>query len=80
MSNGSDENEIVRNKDYWHNELRSLGIAPEGLTQLNDNNELCELTDNIKQSMFRGYKTAYSLKFVKKSHFEYLTSHFDYIV
>lgn len=47
-------------KDYWHSELRSLGIEPKRKDLANDKEELASLTDNLKQSMYQDYKTAYS--------------------
>jgi hypothetical protein len=46
---------------YWQNELDSLGIEPKQKEELNDNNkeELENLADIIKQSMFQDYKVAY---------------------
>ncbi len=45
---------------YLHRELESLGIEPKRKTELNDKEELENLTDNIKQAMFQDYKVAYS--------------------
>jgi hypothetical protein len=46
---------------YWQNELESLGIEPKQKKELNDNKEELEnLADIIKQSMFQDYKVAYS--------------------
>ena len=48
---------------YWQNELHSLGISePKESEELNDKEELENLADNIKQSMFQDYKIAYSEK------------------
>ena len=48
---------------YWQNELESLGIEPKPKKELNDNKEELEnLADIIKQSMFQDYKVAYSEK------------------
>lgn len=79
MQGESRKEEHVHNKEYWQVELKSLGIEPKRLTELNDNNELGDLADNIKQSMFQDYKTAFSNNVVKKSHFEYVESNFEYI-
>jgi hypothetical protein len=43
-------------------DLRSLGVHPKRRTELNDEKELADLTDNIKQSMIHDYKAAYSKK------------------
>jgi uncharacterized protein YgfB (UPF0149 family) len=49
---------------YWQNELYSLGITePKEKKELNENKEELEnLSDIIKQSMFQDYKIAYSEK------------------
>jgi DNA repair ATPase RecN len=49
-------------KGYWQNELDSLGIEPKEKKELNDKEELENLSDNIKQAMFQDYKLAYSEK------------------
>ena len=49
-------------KDYWDNELDSLGIEPKRENELNDKEELATLADNIKQVYYQDYKTAYSEK------------------
>jgi hypothetical protein len=45
---------------YWRNELDSLGIEPKQKKELNDEEELENLAENIKQAMFQDYKVAYS--------------------
>ena len=46
---------------YWQSELGSLGIEPKRKKELNDDEEELEnLADIIKQSMFQDYKVAYS--------------------
>jgi hypothetical protein len=48
---------------YWQNELGSLGIVdPKQKKELNDDEELENLADIIKQAMFQDYKVAYSEK------------------
>jgi hypothetical protein len=47
-------------KGYWQNELDSLGIEPKQKKELNDDEELENLADIIKQTMFQDYKMAYS--------------------
>jgi hypothetical protein len=47
---------------YWQNELDSLGIEPKEKKELSDDEELENLSDNIKQAMFQDYKLAYSEK------------------
>jgi len=56
------EKEHTDNKEYLKNELNSLGVEPKRKNQLNDNEELENLSDNIKQAMFQDYKIAYSEK------------------
>jgi hypothetical protein len=47
-------------KDYWQNELKSLGIEPRRQNELNDKDELQALAEIIKEVYFQDYKTAYS--------------------
>ena len=47
---------------YWQNELDSLGIEPKQKKELDDDEELENLADIIKQAMFQDYKIAYSEK------------------
>jgi hypothetical protein len=54
------EKEHTDSKEYLKNELKSLGVEPKRKNQLNDNEELQNLSDNIKQAMFQDYKVAYS--------------------
>ena len=49
-------------KGYRQNELDSLGIEPKQKKELNDDEELENLADIIKQAMFQDYKVAYSEK------------------
>ena len=49
-------------KSYVEADLRSLGIEPGPTNDLNDKKELQSLADNVKDSMFQDYKTAYSKK------------------
>lgn len=46
--------------DRWIEELRSLGISAKKTNSLNDSKELGDLTNNIKETMFQDYKTAYA--------------------
>ena len=48
------------NKEYWQNELKSLGIEPRRQNELNDKEELQALAEIIKEVYFQDYKTAYS--------------------
>ncbi len=47
-------------KDYWQNELKSLGIEPRRQNELNDKEELEALAEIIKEVYYQDYKTAYS--------------------
>jgi len=47
-------------KDYWQNELKSLGIEPRRQNELNDKEELQALAEIIKEVYYQDYKTAYS--------------------
>lgn len=49
-------------KGFVEDDLRSLGIEPEPTNELNDKKELQSLANNVKDSMFQDYKTAYSKK------------------
>lgn len=47
-------------KDFWENELKSLGIEPKRReNDLNDKAELEALAEIIKQVHYQDYKTAY---------------------
>jgi hypothetical protein len=45
---------------WWLNELDSLGIVPTKTNELNDKQEISDLSENIKQILYQDYKTAYS--------------------
>lgn len=47
---------------YWESDLRSLGIVPTRKNELNDEEELQNLADNLKCSMYQDYRTAYGTK------------------
>jgi hypothetical protein len=47
-------------KEYWQNELESLGIESKRQSELNDNDELEALAEIIKQVYYQDYKTAYA--------------------
>ena len=64
-------------KDYWHNELKSLGIEPKLKDNNNDHEsnykeELEALTDNIKQNYYQDYKYVYSDDKIDESRFDYI--------
>ena len=46
-------------KDFWENELKSLGIEPKRENELNDRAELEALAEIVKQVYYQDYKTAY---------------------
>ena len=45
---------------WWLNELDSLGIISKKTNELNDKQEISDLSENIKQILYQDYKTAYS--------------------
>ena len=52
--------ELHDKKDFWENELKSLGIEPRRQNDLNDKTELEALAEMIKQVYYQDYKTAYA--------------------
>jgi hypothetical protein len=55
-----DEEEHLSNKkEYWQNELKSLGIDPKRQNDLNDKAELEALAEIIKAVYYQDYITAY---------------------
>jgi hypothetical protein len=55
-----EEEEYLSNKkEYWQNELKSLGIEPKRQNDLNDKAELEALAEIIKAVYYQDYKTAY---------------------
>jgi hypothetical protein len=64
--------EQTNKKEYWRNELNSLGIEPKQENELNDKDELAALADNIKQGYYQDYKTAYSSEETDDSRFDYI--------
>lgn len=48
------------NSKSWRGELESLGIEPKARNVLNDNQEIDSLIENIKQTLYQEYKSAYS--------------------
>ncbi len=46
-------------KDFWENELKSLGVEPRRQNELNDKEELQALAEIIEQVYYQDYKTAY---------------------
>jgi hypothetical protein len=51
--------ELTGKKEYWQNELNSLGIEPKRDNELNNKDELEALVENIKQTYYQDYKTDY---------------------
>jgi len=56
------EKEYTDKESFLYYELKSLGVDPNRKTELNDAEELHNLADILKQSMFEDYKLAYSEK------------------
>ncbi|HKZ61094.1 MAG TPA: hypothetical protein VJZ68_01585 [Nitrososphaera sp.] len=56
------DKEHIDKEAYLYDELKSLGVDPNKKTELNDEVELRDLANNLKQSMFQDYKLAYSEK------------------
>jgi hypothetical protein len=52
--------EQMKSIDQWLSELRSLGVSAKSKNDMNDKKELQDLTENIKQKLYREYKTAYA--------------------
>jgi hypothetical protein len=42
---------------WWLNELDSLGIRTKKINELNDLQEIRNLTQNIKQALYKDFKT-----------------------
>jgi hypothetical protein len=63
LSKKKEQRQRQAKNGYWQNELYSLGIVdPKQKKELNDDEELENLADIIKQAMFQDYKVAYSEK------------------
>jgi hypothetical protein len=63
LSKKEEQRQQQAKNGYWQNELYSLGIVdPKQKKELNDDEELENLADLIKQAMFQDYKVAYSEK------------------
>ena len=48
MATSTDECKYLDKKQWWLNELESLGISPKKTNQLNDKKEISNLAENIK--------------------------------
>jgi hypothetical protein len=46
--------------NWWLNELESLGVSPKTRNELNNMQEISNLTENIKQIFYQAYKEAYN--------------------
>ncbi|MDQ4101675.1 MAG: hypothetical protein M3115_05765 [Thermoproteota archaeon] len=60
ISEKEEEKQQQAKNGYWQNELHSLGIESKQSREIEDKEELENLSDNIKQAMFQDYKLAYS--------------------
>ena len=54
------EEKDVNSIGAWLAELRSLGVDANKRNDLNDRKELRDLALNIKETLYREYKTVYS--------------------
>lgn len=54
------EENLSDKKEYWQNELKSLGIEPKQQNELNDKEELEALAEMIKEVYYQDYKAAYA--------------------
>ncbi len=54
------EENLSDKKEYWQNELKSLGIEPKRQNELNDKEELEALAEMIKEVYYQDYKAAYT--------------------
>ena len=52
----------AENENYWEDELSTLAIECKRKNELNDKEELENLSDIVKQAMFQDYKMAYGEK------------------
>ena len=46
--------------DWWLSESESLGVSAKVLNDLNNIQEVSDLTENLKQSFYEEYKTTYN--------------------
>ena len=51
------KNEHTESYGWWLNELDSLGVTAKKTNELNDINEISNLTQNLKQDLYREYKS-----------------------
>jgi hypothetical protein len=62
MATATEECEYFDKKQWWLNELESLGVSPNKTNQLNDKKEISNLAENIKQTLYHEYKIVYNEK------------------
>ena len=59
----NDGNTIITNKSVWrHLVLLPVGVSPKRCNELNDKQEVSNLTENLKQIFYQAYKTSYDEK------------------
>ena len=56
----SNKKEHPQRYSWWISELSSLGIKRMRRNDTKDRKEITDLTENIKQTLFRKYKTVYN--------------------
>ena len=56
----SNKKEHPQRYGWWISELSSLGIKRMRRNDMKDRKEITDLTENIKQTLFRKYKTVYN--------------------
>ena len=56
MATATDEREYFDKKQWWLNELESLGISPKKTNQLNDKKEMSNLAENISKHFITSIK------------------------
>ena len=44
---------------WWINELNSLGIEPKRIHEMDDLQEICNITHRLKETYFQYYKSSY---------------------
>jgi len=52
------KNEHPEKYGWWLNELESLGVSPKRCNELNNKQEVSNLTENLKQVFYQEYKLA----------------------
>ena len=54
------KNEHPEKHGWWLSELQSLGVSPKVYNELNDMQEVSNLTEILKQTFYQQYKTTYN--------------------